>query len=230
MTCVVKGDGSITRNQKEMLKVQSQYYRVLYQVNINIEFVFINNSEAKLSEEERNECDKDTTVDELYTASQSMNKVPGCDGLSMECYLVCWPILGPKLLDMTQHGIETGHLSRSAKRDIISLTPKKDRDTRYIKKWRSLTLLNTDYKIFAKALALRIKPLLPKLIHKNQTGFISGRHISHNIRTVMDIIDIQDNEESPGIILSLDFEKAYDCVEIAALRCTFEYFNFGPKI
>ena len=43
---------------------------------------------------------------------------------------------------------------------------KKDRDQRYVKDWRSVSLLNMDYKIMSKALATRLKKALPNLISR----------------------------------------------------------------
>lgn len=42
-------------------------------------------------------------------------------------------------------------------------------------------MLNTTYKIIAKLLALRLKPLLGILISPQQSGFIPGRNILENI-------------------------------------------------
>ena len=46
---------------------------------------------------------------------------------------------------------------------LLFAIPKKDKDLRYIENFRPLSLLNTDYKILAKALARRLQPLLKQL-------------------------------------------------------------------
>ena len=52
-------------------------------------------------------------------------------------------------------------------------------------------LVNVDCKIATKAIARRIKPLLPNLVHTNQTGFIKGRYIGENITLIIDITNIR---------------------------------------
>ena len=49
-------------------------------------------------------------------------------------------------------------------------------------------LLNTNYKIAAKAVARRIKQIRPKIINSDQTGFIKGCYIGENIRLISDMI------------------------------------------
>ena len=77
-----------------------------------------------------------------------------------------------------------------------------------LQNWRPIILLNTDYKIAAKALARRIEKGLPGIINSDQTGFIKGRYIGEKIRLMSNIMDYTKSENLPGILLSLDFKKA----------------------
>ena len=61
---------------------------------------------------------------------------------------------------------------------------------------------------------------LPKLIHWDQTGFVNGRYIGQNIRLLSDIMEFLDSKKCKGILLFVDFEKAFDTLEV---------FNFGNK-
>ena len=118
----------------------------------------------------------------------------------------------------------------SQRRGIIKLIPKKDSDPSLIKNWHPITLLNSDYKIAAKAIANRIKKVLPDLIDGDQTGFIKGRTIGENIRLIDGLINFTAAKNIPGLLLFLDFEKAFDTVEWTFLQKTLKHFNFGPSI
>ena len=104
-------------------------------------------------------------------------------------------------------------MSPSMRRGIITLLPKKDKNQLLLKNWRPISLLNTDYKILAKVLAFRLKKVLPSVIHEDQSGFISGRYIGENIRLFIDVLHYFKINDIPGLVLSIDFEKAFDKVE-----------------
>lgn len=60
---------------------------------------------------------------------------------------------------------------------VISLIPKKDKDKNHLKNWRPMSLLNNDYKIATKAIALRLEKVLPTIISSSQTGYVTERLI-----------------------------------------------------
>ncbi len=76
-------------------------------------------------------------------------------------------------------------------------------------------------------LANRLKPLLPNLINENQTAYIRGRFIGQNIRLITDVIDHTEEVQIPGIILFLDFKKAFDSIEHTFLFRALQHFSFG---
>ena len=65
----------------------------------------------------------------------------------------------------------------------------------------------------AKALANRVKKFLSKMLNSDQTGFMKGRFIGENIRLIDGIINYTAEQNLPGLLLFLDFEKAFDTVE-----------------
>ena len=54
---------------------------------------------------------------------------------------------------------------------LISLLPKGNKDSSFLKNWQPLTLLNLDNKILAKVLATRLKKVIQKIIGFRQTVF-----------------------------------------------------------
>ena len=89
-------------------------------------------------------------------------------------------------------------------------------------------MLNTDYKIATKCIAKRLEKVLPVLINRDQTGYIKNRFIGENIRLISDIIDSYDEDNLPGFLLFIDFEKAFDSLEWSFLFKSLEVMNFGP--
>ncbi len=75
------------------------------------------------------------------------------------------------------------------KQGLISLIPKSDKDPLLIENWRPVSLLNVDYKLLALIFATCLKSGLNSIIGETQNGFMKNRHISSNIRLVLDLID-----------------------------------------
>ena len=118
-------------------------------------------------------------------------------------------------------------LHQSARRGIITLLEKTGKDACYISNWRPLMLLNVDHKILAKILATQINIVLPKLINPMQSGFIKNRNIADNILSLVNLLEHTKANNIPAIILSIDFEKAFDTIEWSAIEKTLRHLNFG---
>ena len=87
-----------------------------------------------------------------------------------------------------------------------------------------------DYKIASKAIARRIEPMLTKLVHPDQMGFIKGRYIGENVRLIGDIMEQTRVNNTPGILISVDFKKAFDSLEWSCLQSALKKFNFGDSL
>ena len=79
-------------------------------------------------------------------------------------------------------------------------------------------------------IAKRIEPLLPNLVHADQTGFIKGRYIGENIGLIIDIMERTKSESIPGILVSLGFRKAFDSLEWSFMMKALDILNFGTSI
>ena len=68
---------------------------------------------------------------------------------------------------------------------LITLLPKKSKSANFLKNWRPITLLNSDYKIATKSIASRVRKVIPRIINHGQTGFLKNRFIGENIRLLI---------------------------------------------
>ena len=162
--------------------------------------------------------------------SMASEESRGTDGLPSEFYKVFWEDIAESLTSALNFSFEIEQLPISQRHGIIKLIPKKDTDPNLIKNWRPLTLLNCDYKIASKAIANRIKTVLPELISDYQSGFIKNRCISDNIRTLDSVIQYAANKNIPGLLLFLDFGKAFDTLEWSFIEKPLQHFGFGPSL
>ena len=153
-------------------------------------------------------------------------KSPGSDGIATEFYKIFWNDIKEYYIKSINFSFQNGELTELQKQSIITLLPKNGKDILLLENWRPINLLSVDYKITAKAIANRIKKVLPKLIHETQTGFMKGRYIGENIRLILETIDITDKNNLPGMIFFSDFEKAFDSINHKYMFKCLKHFNF----
>ena len=227
-TCstMFKEDGTLTVDSTEILEIQRKFYEELYTSDSSVKFDIQNQAEDELSNEIREELQKQFSEKEIAQAVSDLNnnKVPGPDGLPVDFYKVFYAKIRVPLYEQITSAFNNRKLHRTAMTGIINVIPKPGKDTRLVRNLRPITLLNTDYKIIEKAIANRMVPWLSELIHEDQRGFIPGRRIAVNIRKIFEII--HSNRNSPVVVLQADFAKAFDRVETCAIYGAMQYFGF----
>lgn len=68
------------------------------------------------------------------------------------------------------------------------------------------------YKLLSKVLTNRFKKVLHSLVGETQAAFLGGRQILDGILIANELIDGWKRDGNQGLVLKLDFEKAYDRV------------------
>ena len=72
--------------------------------------------------------------------------------------------------------------------------------------------------------------MISSVINSSQTGFIQGRYIGENIRTIQECIEYLSKVNKPGLIFFADFEKAYDSIDHDFMDKCLESLNFGEDL
>lgn len=200
MNSLYADTGTLLTNQSDILNEVCNHYKNLYSSrdtdNINLTTLF-NNSDSipKLNEYEKQSLEGHLSYNEMLTSLKKMSNdsSPGSSGFTAAFYKFFWIDIGHFLVRSINHAFDTGELSITLKQGVITCIPKGNKDKRYIKNWRPISLLNTAYKIASASIAQRLKTVLNKLISEDQTGFLPERYIGDNIRLFMTLCNIQKN-------------------------------------
>ena len=209
-----------------------RFYEALYssnmKENIDIDNYLLNSHVPKITQDDKDFCNSFPSMEECTDAVRNMklNKSPGLDGLPSEFYKRFWDKIKHLFYDNLNSILENDEMSYTQRLSIITLIHKKG-DKNLLKNYRPIRLTNTDYKIIAFVFARRLQKILNNYIGEEQSAYIKGRFIGENARLILDIFDYCENENKDGILLFLDFEKAFDSVEWKFLFKTLESFNFG---
>jgi hypothetical protein len=109
------------------------------------------------------------------------------------------------LKEFWEHKLDLGRLNYG----VITLIPK-TKEAAKIQQYRPICLLNVSFKIITKILMLRFEGCMSRIIHRCQTTFIKGRNIMDGVMILHEILDDVKWKKKDGLIVKLDFEKAYD--------------------
>ena len=86
-------------------------------------------------------------------------------------------------MECVKESFKYGEMSSSQRKAVINLIEKQGKDRTLIENWRPISLINVDAKIISKVIAVRVKNVLPNIIHHNQTGYFKDRYIGETVRS-----------------------------------------------
>ncbi|GAA0148725.1 hypothetical protein LIER_08089 [Lithospermum erythrorhizon] len=101
-----------------------------------------------------------------------------------------------------------------------------------MKNFRPIALCNTMAKVITKALAMRLKNVLPTIISKTQSAFLFNRLITDNVLLSYELHHFIKNKKigKDGFMsIKLDMMKAYDMIEWSFLKAMMVQLNFSYK-
>ena len=230
--CLKTDTGTIT-DPCDILKEQKLFYQTLYKKDdqnvCQNQWSLLDHHFPQLTDLDKAMCDQDITIAECGKSLCDLpnNKAPGSDGFTADFYKFFWTNIKTFVCNSFQYAYQHNMLSIDQRRAVLTLLPKPNKDIRFLKNWRPLSLLNTDYKILTKLLANRLQKVLPYLISEDQAGCLKNRFIGENIRKIIDIFEHTYLKKDPGLAIFTDSEKAFDTFSWQFLFKTLKCFNFG---
>ena len=231
------GKDKLVTDQKKVEQEIFDFYQTLYKSHeTKLKTVTIdqflgkdNLKYPKLSNIQANKLEGQLTMEEAtkYIKKCRSDASPGSSGFTGGFYKLFWRNLKYFVVNSLNYAYETGNLSVTQKLGVIILLPKPEKDKKVLANWRPISLLNQVYKILSGALAERLKPALETIIHPDQKGFVSGRYIGECIRNTYDIIEYAKSKNRAGLLLLIDFEKAFDSISHSFIIKCLHFFGFG---
>jgi hypothetical protein len=156
------------------------------------------------------------------------NKAPGPDGFPAEFYQSFWDIIKVDLMDLFSE-LHLGQLDLFLINfGEIILLPKVI-DAERIQQFRPICLLNVCFKIFTKVATIRLNSVADHVVLPSQTAFMQGRYILDGVVTLHETIHEMHRKKLNGVILKIDFEKAYDKVKWSFLQQTLRMKGFSEE-
>ena len=120
----------ITRPQ-EILDLQYDYYKKLYQKDDDVVFTLENHTNIKVPEEINEMQNTPFNLEEMSVACKQLsnNKVAGLDGIPVDLYKVFWNKLKYAFMEMIEDSSNEGLLTDSMLMGIINLIPKANKNS-----------------------------------------------------------------------------------------------------
>jgi len=184
----------------------------------------------KLTLEDAAELEHDITVQEINQAILSCDpsKAPGYDGFNLKCIKKLWPIIGEDFCSYIAQFFETGYFHPSFNTTWVTLIQKR-KGVLEVPEFRPISLVGSLYKIIAKILSSRFKKVLAQLVGDVQSAFVEGRQILDGALIANEVVQWLKKKKKSGVLLKLDFQKAYDTIDWDFLLLVLKEMGFGRK-
>ena len=232
-------DGTLITDQLKILNEIRNFYAQLFKAKSDmqecesIEYELkrlLQNSKYKILQDIP--IGQSLTVKELTMALKQMknNKTPGIDGIPADFLKVFWPQLKYFVTRSLNACYKKGKLSESLRQSVIICLPKGKTNRHLLKNWRPISLLCATYKLASTVIATRMKPCIDQIVSKSQTGFLSGRNIAESTRLVYDIMHLTEEKNLNGMLLLVDFAKAFDSILWPFIYSILSYYGFDNPL
>ncbi|CAF1440577.1 unnamed protein product [Rotaria magnacalcarata] len=209
MNALKAEDGTRLTKRFDMERRIKEYYTSL----------FASKSVVPLVEDNREEDEMPPIlISEVRTAVQSLkaDKAPGPDGITNEALKFGGYELWKIIAKLFNECLENEDIPTQWKQSLTIIIPKKG-DREDLKNYRPIALLPTIYKLFTKVLVNRMTRQLDEQQPREQAGFRSGFSTIDHLQVINQILERTKECKIPLCMVFVDYEKAFDSIEINAV-------------
>jgi hypothetical protein len=221
ISCLVD-DGITLSDNKDMIKHAVGFYKKLFgkeaRSNIKLASDFWAEAE-KVTPDENLVLEAELSEEEILRAIKDSyaKGAHGPDGFSFLIYQRLWLVIKMDLMALVR-GFEKGEINLARLNYARIVLIPKEEGANTLKKFRPINLINCSFKIFAKALNTRLEGVCDRLLAPNPAAFVRGRYILESVVSAHETIRAAIKNKEKGIVLKLDYEKAYDRVNCQFLE------------
>ena len=153
-------------------------------------------SKKNILKASRQQLEKNITQEEVIRVMENLptGKQPGPNRIPNAVYKCLSKKLAPMLAVVLNHALVTGKLPEHFLEGDISVLYKNKGDRDDPRNYRPITLLNTDYKIFTRILACRMRDVVHQFVAECQKGFVPDVFIAE-ATALLKLVEAYINED-----------------------------------
>ena len=153
----------------------------------------------------------------------------GCDGFTVNHLRVFWDDLQHLTTDALNASFGNT-LTSTLRKAVIKLLRKGTKDPTLPGNYRPISLLSVFYKLASCAITQRIKPAVKSIIGRQQKAYLQHNNVGSCIINLINLIKHTISTKQAGLILLIDFKKAFDSISHSFIENTLHTLGFGPDI
>ncbi|XP_026428275.1 uncharacterized protein LOC113324163 [Papaver somniferum] len=226
----LKINGNFTEDKSEIKEGITSFFKNLLKQDVRQRPSIANMEFNSISDLEAHTLEAPLTEEECIAALKALgqDRAPGPDGFQVMIIGKCWSFMRQDIMGVVRDFNKWGTMNWRLKTTLLSLLPKKN-VVEEIKDFRPISLMGSIYKMISKVLAGKLKLVHPKIISCHQSAFIKGRQILDCALLANECMNSRIKSGTPGIIVKVDFEKAFDHVSWGFLDEVLSKMGFGRK-
>jgi hypothetical protein len=158
-------------------------------------------------------------------------KAPGVDGFHARFYQRNWSTTKAEVINAVKLFFATNRMPEGVNDTAIVLIPKVDQPET-VKEFRPISLCTVVYKVIAKCMVNRLRPILGDIVSINQSAFVPSRLITDNALVAFEclhFIEQNTNMSKNFCAYKLDLSKAYDRVDWDFLKKVMQRLGFSHR-